>query len=264
VEAVSDRERLEELAALQALGLIEAGSADLEAFLHQAGERGEVLARELAFAASALSVQARPVAPRAEVRARLLASLGPARAPESRAGSSAGAWLALAAAALLLVLVGLDDWKLRRTREELSGRTAELSRKLSDAEARARAAEVEKARQELYRRVLESEDVRVLSLGGKEPQPAARARMFWSEKAKRGVIVAGNLQMLPADKQYELWVFDRGKPVAAGVFDCDPSGRVMFESPDMSMVTLAQNFAVTIEPKGGMPQPTGPIVLIGS
>jgi len=261
---VSDRERLQELAALQALGLLPAGSDDLDAFLAEAGEQGEALARELALAASALSVEARPVAPRPEVKARLLASLDPTRLPERRAGSRAGAWLALAAAALLLVLVGLDDWKLRATRDDLSGRTAELSRKLSDAEGRARAAEVEKARQELYRRVLESDDVRVLSLGGKDPQPAARARVFWSEKAKRGVVVAGNLQMLPPDKQYELWVFDKGKPVSAGVFDCDPSGRVVFESKDMPMVTLAQNFAISIEPKGGMPQPTGPIVLIGS
>ena len=261
---MSDRERLEELAALQALGLLPAGSADLDAFLAEAGEQGEALARELTLAAAALSVEARPVAPRPEVKAKLLASLGPARMPERPAGSSAGAWLALAAAVLLLVLVGLDDWKLRGTRDELSGRTAELSRKLSDAEARARAEDVEKARQDLYRRVLESDDVRVLSLGGKDPQPSARARVFWSEKAKRGVVVAGNLQMLPPGKQYELWVFDKGKPVPAGVFDCDPSGRVLFESPDMSMVTLAQNFAVTIEPRGGMPQPTGPIVLIGS
>ena len=261
---MSDRERLEELAALRALGLLEPGSADLDAFLAEADDRGEALARELALAATALSVEARPVAPRPEVKAKLLASLGPARLPEPRPGSPAGAWLALAAAVLLLVLVGLDDWKQRQTRDELSGRTAELSRKLSDAEARARAAEVERARQDLYRRVLESDDVRVLSMGGKDPQPSARARVFWSEKAKRGIVVAGNLQMLPPDKQYELWVFDKGKPVAAGVFDCDPSGRVVFESKDMPMVTLAQNFAVTIEPRGGMPQPTGPIVLIGS
>lgn len=260
---MSDRERLEELAALQALGLLEAGSDELADFLEQAGEKGEALAREMALAASALAVSAKPVAPRPEVRAKLLASLRPGRVP-ARRPNPVGAWPALAAAALLLVLVGLDDWKLRRTRDELSGRAADLSRQLSNAEVRIRAVEVLQARQDLYRRVLESEDVRVLFLGGKDPQPSARARVFWSERAKRGVVAAGNLQMLPPDKQYELWVFDRGKPMPAGVFDCDPSGRVLFESPDLSVVTSAQNFAVTIEPRGGMPQPTGPIVLIGS
>ncbi len=113
-------------------------------------------------------------------------------------------------------------------------------------------------------RVLESDDVRILFLGGKDPQPSARAKVFWSEKAKTGVILAGNLAPLPPDKQYELWVFAEGKPVAAGVFDADPSGRALFESKALAGLALAQNFAVTVEPRGGVPQPTGPIVLVGT
>jgi anti-sigma-K factor RskA len=264
VDAVSDRERLEELAALQALGLLRAGDPDLALWLEKAGPEGEVLAAELELAAAALAIAAKPVPPRPELREKLLASLGPAREPARRPARPVAAWMALAAAALVLVFVGLDDWKLRRQRDELFGRTADLSRRLSATEVRLSAAQVEKARQELYRRVLESEDVKVLFLGGKNPQPSARAKVFWSEKAKRGVVVAGNLAPLPPDKQYELWVFDKGKPVPAGVFDADASGRALFESPDLSAIAAAQNFAVTIEPKGGVPQPTGPIVLIGS
>jgi anti-sigma-K factor RskA len=120
------------------------------------------------------------------------------------------------------------------------------------------------ARRDLRVRVLESDDVKVLFLGGKDPQPSARAKVFWSEKAKTGMILAGSLAPLPPDKQYELWVFSEGKPVAAGVFDADPSGRALFESLHLPGVVLAQNFAVTIEPRGGVPQPTGPIVLVGT
>jgi anti-sigma-K factor RskA len=264
VDAVSDRERLEELAALKALGLLTAGDPELARWLEKAGPEGEALAAELELAATALAVAVKPVPPRPELREKLLASLGPAREPARRPARPVAAWMALAAAALVLVFVGLDDWKLRRQRDELFGRTADLSRRLSATEVRLSAAQVEKARQELYRRVLESEDVKVLFLGGKDPQPSARAKVFWSEKAKRGVVVAGNLAPLPPDKQYELWVFDKGKPVPAGVFDADASGRALFESPDLSAIAAAQNFAVTIEPKGGVPQPTGPIVLIGS
>ena len=49
----------------------------------------------------------------------------------------------------------------------------------------------------------------------------------------------------------------------AGVFDVDPQGRVLFESTDFPEAE-AQNFAVTIEPRGGVPAPTGPIVLVGT
>ena len=94
-------------------------------------------------------------------------------------------------------------------------------------------------------------------LKGQGPQPDARAKVFWSERAKRGVLLAGNLQTLPTDKQYELWVFDKGKPVAAGVFDVDAEGRVLFESPDLSTIAAAQNFAVTVEPRGGVSAPYG-------
>ena len=112
--------------------------------------------------------------------------------------------------------------------------------------------------------MLESDDVRMLFLGGKGPQPNARAKVFWSERAKRGVLVAGNLAPLAPDRQYQLWVFVDGKPVDAGVFDADPSGRALFESKDLAAIRTAENFAVTVEPRGGLPQPSGPIVLVGT
>jgi anti-sigma-K factor RskA len=61
-----------------------------------------------------------------------------------------------------------------------------------------------------------------------------------------------------------LWVFAEGKPVAAGVFDADTSGRALFESKGLPGLPPAQNFAVTIEPRGGVSQPTGPIILVGT
>ena len=263
VDAVSDRERLEELAALQALGLLEAGTPELQAWLDEAGPEEEALLAELRQAASALAVSARPVAPPPEARAAA-GFLGPSRAPAPPQPRRAAVWLAAAAAIALLAVAGLDAWNWRRQRGELTSRTAELSRQLATAEEKLSTSQVEKARQELYKRVLESDDVKVLFLGGQGPQPSARGRVFWSQRAGRGVVVAGNLAALPPDKQYELWVFEKGKPVPAGVFDADASGRVLFESADLSAVSAAQTFAVTIEPRGGVPAPTGPIVLIGS
>ena len=54
------------------------------------------------------------------------------------------------------------------------------------------------------------------------------------------------------------------QPVDTGVFDPDPSGRALFESKELAANRTAQNFAVTIEPRGGLPQPSGPIVLAGT
>ena len=243
----------EELAALQALGLLSGEeSAEFARHLEEGCPTCERLGSEFQVSASALAHAAPPRQPSPQVRERILEALRP-----SLARSSLVPWFLAAAAALLVVFVGLDDARLRRQREDLRGQTAQLSSRLSTAQA-------ELARRDLRVRVLESEDVRILFLAGQGPQPSARARVFWSEKAKRGVLVAGNLAPLPAGKQYELWVFDRGKPVAAGVFDADSAGRALFESEDLAEISAAQNFAVTIEPRGGLPQPTGPIVLVGS
>lgn len=251
-------ERFEELAALLALGMPLAEEwAEFARHLEEPCAVCERLLSEFRIAASALSFALPAERPRPDLRQRILASLSRSWVAERPSTSPVVAWLVAAAASLLFVLIGFDDARLRRQREELRSQTGELSTRLSSAQA-------DLARRDLRVRVLESEDVRILFLGGKDPQPQARAKVFWSEKAKRGVVVAGNLAPLPPDKQYELWVFSEGKPVPAGVFDADPSGRALFESPDLVAIQAAQNFAVTVEPRGGVAQPTGPIVLVGT
>jgi len=256
-------ETYEELAALQALGALEGEDARVfEAHLSDGCTRCEQILADLRVASAALAASARPVAPRPALRGEILASLEKRspRAPRPRGNlsSSAGlAWVLAAAASLVLVFIGLDDARLRRERDNFGARNTELASRLTSAQR-------ELARKDLRVRVLESEDIRILSLAGKDPQPEARAKVFWSEKAKRGILLAGNLERLPAGKQYELWVFDQGKPVPAGVFDVDEQGRALLESPDLSAIAAAQNFAVTVEPRGGVPAPTGPIVLIGT
>jgi len=250
-------ERHEELVALAALGIpLGSEAAEYERLLAEGCAECDRLLPELRLAAAALASTAPPRRPSASLKESLFASLGPARRPVSRPSPAAG-WVFAAAAAALFVVVALDDARLRRQREELRSERAQLSESLE-------ASRSELARRDLRARVFESEDVRLLFLGGQGPQPGARAKVFWSEKAKRGIVVAGNLEPLPPDRQYQLWVFVDGKPVDAGVFDADPAGRALFESKDLAAIKTAQNFAVTVEPRGGLPQPSGPIVLLGS
>jgi anti-sigma-K factor RskA len=263
--ALSEREQ--ELLAAHALGVADsADAAEIARLLERADPEVEELLADLRLAGTAMAATAPRQAPRPELRAQILASLGPSRAGVAGAHPSGPAaprraaglpwWLSLAAAVALVALL-LDDMKLRRQREDLRSQEASLSASLDKARA-------ELSRRELVSRVMESEDVRVLFLGGHGPQPAARAKVFWSEKAKRGVLLGGQLAALPEEKQYQLWVFDKGKPVDAGVFDVDAQGRALFESKDLSAIARAENFAVTVEPRGGVPQPTGPIVLVGA
>ena len=54
-----------------------------------------------------------------------------------------------------------------------------------------------------------------------------------------------------------------GNPVSAGVFAIDASGNGAVLLPDLPAGVAAKAFAVTEEPEGGVPQPTGPKVLVG-
>jgi len=255
-------ESFEELAALHALGALRGEDARVfEAHLAEGCGVCEAILADLREASTAMAASAPRAEPRAGLRAEILASLesGPARVARipSQEPSAKIAWALAAAASLVLVFIGLDDARVRRERFGFERKSAELSARLA-------AAERDHARKDLRVKVLASEDVRILMLSGKDPQPDARARVFWSEKAKRGILLASNLQTLPSARQYELWAFDNGKPVAAGVFDVDAQGRALFESADLSSIAAAQNFAVTVEPRGGLPAPSGPVVLVGT
>ena len=51
---------------------------------------------------------------------------------------------------------------------------------------------------------------------------------------------------------------------SAGVFSQTKSGKVQVWSAEVPAKTEPKAFAVTIEPAGGVPQPTGPKVLLGA
>jgi anti-sigma-K factor RskA len=100
---------------------------------------------------------------------------------------------------------------------------------------------------------------RVVALNGLADAPNANGRVVWHEKAGGRLYVAG-LPPAPAGKTYELWTIAGPAPRPAGTFDVDAAGR---GSLTVAPVTdgPVKVFAVTLEPAGGTPAPTGPVVL---
>ena len=91
---------------------------------------------------------------------------------------------------------------------------------------------------------------------------AVSAFAFWS-RAQGLVFTAARLPDLPQGRTYQLWVLTAGAPVSAGLFRPDASGgsSAVFDTP-VALPTPA-GLAVSIEPEGGVPAPTGDIVLVG-
>jgi len=102
-----------------------------------------------------------------------------------------------------------------------------------------------------------------LTTGKNPPAPSARAVYL----ASRGALIlqASNMQPLPPNKTYELWVIPAsGAPIPAGLFRPDASGSGSVVLPSIPAGVQAKAFGITIENEGGSGTPTLPIVLSGA
>lgn len=111
--------------------------------------------------------------------------------------------------------------------------------------------------------VLSAPDAVQIKLAGQPDAPRATASVVMSP-TKGMVLTALNLPQLAAGRIYQLWVVTKTAPVSIGTFEVAADGSVtgtMPLTPGASTDPVA--VAVTIEPAGGVPSPTGPKVLVG-
>jgi hypothetical protein len=105
--------------------------------------------------------------------------------------------------------------------------------------------------------------MRVIALEGTEDAPEARGTFY--SGAVTSVLVLEDLPTLSTNEVYQLWLIPSdGEPIAAGLVRVEERGATMIK---IDMDGTAQDFAavgVSIEPTGGSPQPTGPVVLLGT
>ncbi len=112
-------------------------------------------------------------------------------------------------------------------------------------------------------RILSSPTTKMADLHGTDMAKDAYALVFVEPETRRGFFYASNLPELPAGKTYQLWVIT-DKPISVGLFAIDRGrkGRVMMR--DVPAIANIKQFAVSMEPAGGRPQPSGSIYLAGT
>lgn len=161
-------------------------------------------------------------------------------------------WLAWAGALAATALgVGYLGWTLTALEGEMTERAREVT-SLQQAIA---------WQQELLK-TLVSPDTQVVALAGLRPSPAARGRMWWHREAG-GFFVASGLPPAPVGKTYQLWAIAGGTTRSAGVFEVDPKGTAALRVQPLQGVDKVEVLAVTLEPAGGLPQPSGAMYLAG-
>ena len=103
---------------------------------------------------------------------------------------------------------------------------------------------------------------KVVSLSGSDMAKSAGAFILFDPVTKKAWLYAFNLPALPNGKVYQLWAID-DKPVSAGVFGLDTGQKGRMLIRNLQEFPRMKKFAVTVEPDGGVPQPTGAIYLVG-
>jgi len=149
-------------------------------------------------------------------------------------------------------------------REEMSRRAAELDHLralLAQREQDAAGLRKTLAQRDEMLDFLRSPHVKVVSLTGLERAKSAGALLLFDPSSKKALFYGFNMPPLPAGKTYQLWAIV-DKPVSAGTFGTDAGAKsrlIVRSIPEFSRIA---KFAVSVEPVGGQPQPTGDIYLL--
>jgi len=252
-------EPFETLAPVYAVGALDGDDlVRFEAHLREGCPECAEAIHAAAEALAALGREAPPAIPPAHVREALLRRVDVSSRPRrSRFGWVRWAVATTAAAAAAAVITGgavasrYEKWigVMARETAHLRDQMRREQALLRDEVARARAVAV----------LLRDPATRVVELNGLPAAPAASGRVVWHEKAGGQLYVAG-LPPAPAGKAYELWTIAGATPRPAGVFDVDANGTASLSVSPASDGPV-KVFAVTLEPAGGVPAPTGAMVL---
>jgi hypothetical protein len=241
----------------------------LEAHLAACADcRGEL--GELRRAVNGIGLNALAEEPPSHLRAKVINA---ARAHQSTSGTSAPAhrrtpsaiipWMVAAASVALVAAASFYALMERqRVADALAGKSA-ADERVSALQTQVNTLQSEMNAQAQRLNVMNAPDVIRINLAGQPDAPAASAHVFMS--AKRGmVLVADKLPALAAGKIYQLWIVTKKAPVSIGTFEVAADGSVTGAMPITAEASLDPvAVAVTIEPAGGVPAPTGPKVLVG-
>jgi anti-sigma-K factor RskA len=210
-----------------------------------------------------LALAAPAVAPSPSVKVRLMTQVRatspiatPSRASRERerSGGFFGRWwtAVLVPAGVVLAIASIFLWtENRRLDRQLAALRTDVQLQQQQLQEAREIADLVSAR-----------DTMVVPLAPQPGMPKGTAHVMYNQKMGM-LMYEGELEPAPADKSYQLWLVPaQGNPISAGVFSpgSEKASHFMMKVPEG---VAAKAFAVTLEPAGGRPQPTGPKVLVG-
>lgn len=169
-------------------------------------------------------------------------------------------WIAAAASVLLVVSIGLLAAMMRDRQTVRDALQAELARSAGTRTSNDSLRTLIASRDSMITGLI-GRDVAVMSLtsaGAKAPY----ARMFWDTARNTWILAAHNMPELRAGRTYQLWLVTKTAKISAGTFSPTNGEAVVRATYPLARDSL-EAIAVTEEPAGGVPQPTGVPIIAG-
>lgn len=232
---------------------------EFEKQLQDASPEQKKIYEEMQSVKDELALASLPLSPSHELEDNIINSLPARKKPEPGSAKVFGispAVYKVAAAILLIATLSLSyvSYQLSDTVSSQENRLTELTSQLE--------------KQEQLLDILSAREITFVNMDGLDPSPEGYGKIIWDSERGRAVLQLANLPAPPADRDYQLWLIkDDENPISAGVFNFNqPSDDLFFtvEQLNESPSELSNTFAVTLEPKGGVPQPTGDMFLAGA
>lgn len=250
------QESPQDLAAAYALGALSAEESQrFEAFLATSPETQREVA-EFRDVAALLALGGAETAPSDDLRNRVLARVESQKsrtfAPKPsapRARTSPVVWVALAASLLAAVGLGTGWAGARGQVSRLQTALAGTRQRLQEREATLNS--IFEPKVELYQ----------LTATG-DPDPGIQ--LFWDRQRNQVLAHGFRLKQVPQGRAYQLWFIQDGKPVPSVTFKPESDGHARVEKVPVPSGGEISAAAITVEPEGGSPQPTSPILLVGA
>jgi len=163
----------------------------------------------------------------------------------------------------------LDD--LRNELQQRTNEAAEAKEQLAQREAELDEIRVQPSQQGGARTVGTPQDelatllripnVKAVSLTGSEMAKRAAGFLLYDSRTQKLWLYSVNLPECPAGMTYQLWAI-HDKPISIGTFQMDTGETAHLLVKKVLNFTDAKTFAVSLEPSGGRPEPTGPMYLL--
>ncbi|MDZ7715945.1 MAG: anti-sigma factor [Balneolaceae bacterium] len=271
----NNNESFEELCAGYVLhALDEKEREEFEELLHNASKEQTELFHQMYSVANQLAFTVERDEPSEKVRQELMkkvrvkskdssAGVTPINDQDKETDTSGNQFFAIAASiALFIITLSLVFYSFN-----LSSQLNNKEEIINQKEAQISELKSEVQRKDELLSILESRTVEMVLMAGLDVNPEGYGKIIWDADKQQALLQVSNLPAVPSDKDYQLWIIKNNQPVSAGVFAVnDPQKDSFFKIEQMAKSSKEDTnaFAVTIEPKGGVPQPTGDMYLLGN